>query len=99
MVLETELSTCFWKAACIRTWPSGVISWAVTKYSGSGRPGFFSFHSAKSGWTSLSSPSRIFEVNSKAKTGSIDEEQPAMREIVPVGAMVRTVAFRIFLPL
>ncbi len=36
----------------------------------------------------------IFEANSKAKTGSIEEEQPAMREIVPVGAMVRTVAFR-----
>ena len=48
---------------------------------------------------SLSSQSRIFETTSKAKTGSIDEEQPAMREIVPVGAMVRTVALRIWPPL
>ena len=51
------------------------------------------------GWTSLSSESMIFEMTSKAKTGSIDEEQPAMREIVPVGAMVKTVALRILPPL
>ena len=38
-------------------------------------------------------------MNSKAKTGSMDEEQPAMRAMVPVGAMVRTVAFRRSVPL
>ena len=45
MVLETELSTCFWKAACIRRWPSASMSWAVTKCAGTGASGFFSFHS------------------------------------------------------
>ena len=53
----------------------------------------------RAGWRSLISESMMWEVNSKAKTGSMLEEQPAIREIVPVGAMVKTVAFRIFLPL
>ncbi len=34
-------------------------------------------------------------MTSKAKTGSMEDEQPAMREIVPVGAMVKTVAFHL----
>ena len=30
-VLLTALSVCFWNAACIRTWTSGVMSCAVAK--------------------------------------------------------------------
>ena len=30
-VLLTALSVNFWKAACIRMWSSGVMSWAVMK--------------------------------------------------------------------
>ena len=47
---------------------------------------------------SLISLSRIFEITWKAKIGSMLEEQPAMREMVPVGAMVSTEALRIFCP-
>jgi|GEM_PF-6448787 len=43
--------------------------------------------------------SRILEITWKAKIGSMLEEQPAMREIVPVGAMVSTAALRIVWPL
>ena len=41
---------------------------------------------------SLISRSMIREVTSKEKTGSMLEEQPAIREMVPVGATVKTVA-------
>jgi len=38
-------------------------------------------------------PSRTSLVNSSAKTGSIPEEQSAIMEMEPVGAMVVMVAF------
>ena len=50
---------------------------------------------SKYGLTSTSrSPSRILRVKQSAKSGSTPEEQPAMMESVPVGAMVVTVALR-----
>ena len=47
----------------------------------------------------MSFPSRMLETSSKAKTGSMEELVPAILEMVPVGAMVSTVAFLLFSPL